>query len=409
MQALLDNLHDVDASGALGDLLDLMQAATRPMASVGYLDTGLQTLRTWAEAGGDPVLQAQAAAMGITFGGSRNGTSQPDVLFGVEAADTLRGGGGNDVVAGGAGDDWLMGGAGDDFIDGGAGNDDLRGGDEGWSVNTSGLGNDTYLFGRGDGQDTIYDNTTSAGNFDQIVFKAGVLPQDVLLTREGNNLVLSIAGTTDRITVYEGVSTDGSTAWAIEQISFSDDTFTVWDLDTIKARLLQGGTGNDTLTGYNTDDVITGDLGNDHLVGLAGNDTLDGGDGIDVLRGGAGADTLLGGAGNDWLSGRRGRRCDRRRRRQRRLARGRRRLGRRHQRPGQRHLPVWPGRRAGLGVRQHHHRQRYRRHHLQGRGSAGRCDGEPQWQQPGAGHRGHLRHHHRVRRPGQRRQHPVGH
>ncbi|MBK8071103.1 MAG: putative Ig domain-containing protein [Ramlibacter sp.] len=303
MQALLDNLHDVDASGALGDLLDLMQAATRPMASVGYLDTGLQTLRTWAEAGGDPVLQAQAAAMGITFGGSRNGTSQPDVLFGVEAADTLRGGGGNDVVAGGAGDDWLMGGAGDDFIDGGAGNDDLRGGDEGWSVNTSGLGNDTYLFGRGDGQDTIYDNTTSAGNFDQIVFKAGVLPQDVLLTREGNNLVLSIAGTTDRITVYEGVSTDGSTAWAIEQISFSDDTFTVWDLDTIKARLLQGGTGNDTLTGYNTDDVITGDLGNDHLVGLAGNDTLDGGDGIDVLRGGAGADTLLGGAGNDWLLG----------------------------------------------------------------------------------------------------------
>ena len=58
--------------------------------------------------------------------------------------------------------------------------------------------------------------------------------------------------------------------------------------------ILDGGTGNDTITG--------GD-GNDTILGGSGNDTLSGGRGNDTLRGGAGADSLVGGQGNDTLQG----------------------------------------------------------------------------------------------------------
>lgn len=56
------------------------------------------------------------------------------------------------------------------------------------------------------------------------------------------------------------------------------------------APILQGGAGNDRLTG---------DARSDMILGGAGNDTLSGGAGDDILRDGAGSDTLSGGAGAD--------------------------------------------------------------------------------------------------------------
>jgi Ca2+-binding RTX toxin-like protein len=57
---------------------------------------------------------------------------------------------------------------------------------------------------------------------------------------------------------------------------------------------LDGGSGNDSLTGG---------LGSDVLVGGTGKDTLAGGLGANVLIGGAGADELTGGTGDDLLIG----------------------------------------------------------------------------------------------------------
>ncbi len=57
---------------------------------------------------------------------------------------------------------------------------------------------------------------------------------------------------------------------------------------------LNGGTGNDTLTGGS---------GNDRLDGGAGGDILNGNGGDDVLIGGVGANTLNGGAGSNWIQG----------------------------------------------------------------------------------------------------------
>ncbi|HQX52475.1 MAG TPA: peroxidase family protein [Planctomycetaceae bacterium] len=64
---------------------------------------------------------------------------------------------------------------------------------------------------------------------------------------------------------------------------------------------LDGGDGNDRLTGSLGVDRLFGGPGNDVLFGDDGNDELYGGDGNDQLLGGGGTDLLIGGAGFDLL------------------------------------------------------------------------------------------------------------
>ncbi|MET0529650.1 MAG: VCBS domain-containing protein [Microvirga sp.] len=52
-----------------------------------------------------------------------------------------------------------------------------------------------------------------------------------------------------------------------------------------------GGSGNDTITGNDTDNVLKGEIGEDTLYGYDGNDTLDGGSGADTMYGMGGDDT----------------------------------------------------------------------------------------------------------------------
>lgn len=204
---------------------------------------------------------------------------------------------------GGADGDSLQGGLGNDTLDGGAGNDVLVGNLMDNYGSGYGAGNDTYLFGIGDGQDVIHDFDTTGGNLDKIVFKAGVLPADVQAIRSGLHLVLKINGTTDQVTVNNFFSGDGAAGWAIEEVRFTDASSTVWTLNDLKASVLVGGSGNDTLLGYATDDVLSGNDGADTLTGGDGHDTLNGGVGVDALRGENGNDTLNGGADNDNLQG----------------------------------------------------------------------------------------------------------
>ncbi len=66
-------------------------------------------------------------------------------------------------------------------------------------------------------------------------------------------------------------------------------------------RDINGGNGNQTLTGTAGDDLITGGNGNDSISGGGGNDTLSGGHGNDTLTAAAGDDNLDGGNGDDIL------------------------------------------------------------------------------------------------------------
>src|SRR3954464_13439471 len=65
-----------------------------------------------------------------------------------------------------------------------------------------------------------------------------------------------------------------------------------------RAVKIDGGNGDDLVTGTELNDTITGGAGNDVIQGQGGNDSILGGDGNDLLRGQLGADTVRGGNGN---------------------------------------------------------------------------------------------------------------
>jgi len=232
------------------------------------------------------------------------GNSGNDQLYGEDGNDILDGGDGVDSLYGGNGSDQLEGGNGNDLLIGGTGNDTLYGGD----------GTDIYQFNLGDGVDTInnYDSTTT--RTDKIVFGEGILAEDIVLTRDADNMYLTNTKSGDKITVQRAFNT----YYGIGSIAFQDGT--VWDATYItnKLRTSVGTSGDDRLTGWNgtysTDinesfyagagnDKVYGNSGNDQLYGEDGNDILDGGDGVDSLYGGNGSDQLEGGNGNDLLIG----------------------------------------------------------------------------------------------------------
>ena len=66
---------------------------------------------------------------------------------------------------------------------------------------------------------------------------------------------------------------------------------------------LNGGNGQDALTGTGGEDLLSGGNASDTLSGGDGHDWLYGGNGTDSLDGGAGNDRLFGGNGNDTISG----------------------------------------------------------------------------------------------------------
>ena len=143
-----------------------------------------------------------------------------DFADGGEGNDTLLGGDGNDVLGGGAGVDQELGGPGDDYLGGGPGNDlPLQGG----------AGNDTYLFGAGDGQDVAVD--TEGVNGVQLL--GGLTADQVTLQRAGNDLVILVDGTSERFTARDWFANPA--AWG--RLGLGDGT--VLDRDGVQARLVQ--------------------------------------------------------------------------------------------------------------------------------------------------------------------------
>jgi len=215
--------------------------------------------------------------------------TQHDLMQQVQAASlTLTGTAGAENFVTGNSADQIHAGAGADSLDGLAGNDVLDGG----------FGADTYIFGRGYGQDTIQEADDGSFALDNVRFAADVLPAEVLVSRTPNDLILTIAGTTDTLTIAGYFATASA---VVEEFRFSDGT--LWTGATIAQKLSTATSGNDVLNGTAGNDVIDGLAGNDTLSGLGGDDRLYGNVGNDTLNGGNGADLLDGGPGTDTLNG----------------------------------------------------------------------------------------------------------
>jgi Ca2+-binding RTX toxin-like protein len=121
-------------------------------------------------------------------------------------------------------DNTLRGNSASNTLDGGAGNDLLDGG----------FADDTYLFGRGDGQDTISEAADySSDRLNILRFKAGISTDDVLLARVGADLQVSIVGSADNVTIQNFYFNDdpANALNPVQQIQFDDTT--IWDLQAI--------------------------------------------------------------------------------------------------------------------------------------------------------------------------------
>jgi Ca2+-binding RTX toxin-like protein len=191
-------------TGNGGDnILDGAQGADRMAGGAGsdtyYVDSVGDTVIEEANAGNDTVHASVNTTLtanvegGALLGAASvlTGNALSNRLIGNRHASTLDGGAGNDFLQGQAGDDTLNGGDGNDSLNGGAGSDLLIGG----------IGNDTYAMGRGWGVDRVSESDEMAGNMDVVFFDASVDVDQLWFRQSGNDLEVSLIGTSDKLVV----------------------------------------------------------------------------------------------------------------------------------------------------------------------------------------------------------------
>jgi Ca2+-binding RTX toxin-like protein len=113
-----------------------------------------------------------------------------------------------------------------------------------------------------------------------------------------------LSGSTDWDSATDGEQTvpaDGTFTIIVNGGDGNDSLTVLAHSDEVAAVGLDGGPGDDLLTGADSNDTLNGGEGNDRIVGGPGGDVLNGGAGNDTLvwNNGDGSDTLNGDAGND--------------------------------------------------------------------------------------------------------------
>jgi serralysin len=247
------------------------------------------------------------------------GTSAKNYISGLGGNDTLTGDAGNDTLLGGEGNDRLRLDVGNDHLDGGKGLDrvEISGSVKGQvdlavtTAQDTGIGMDTLRnienFSGGSGNDVAFGTSGENALY-------GNLGNDSLSGRDGNDMLFGGTGAD---------TLDGD--WGNDQLLGGDgnDRLLPGGADD----LVDGGAGVDSMifvggagafvnlslttaqnTGHGTDTIrnvenVEGGSGNDWLTGSIGANKLVGGAGADNLLGGVGADTIIGDAGRDTMFG----------------------------------------------------------------------------------------------------------
>jgi len=206
------------------------------------------TVTEQTSAGTDTVQSASTWTLGsnlenltLTGTGAINGTGNTlnNVLTGNSGANVLTGGAGNDTYVVGTGDSvvenasagtdtvqsaitWTLGSnlenlmlIGTAAINGtGHASNNTLAGNSGNNVLTGLGGNDLYQYSRGGGQDTVIDNS---GTSDTMQFGVTINPLDLVISRQANDLRLTIHGSTDQMTIqnwYSGATNQAETIQA---------------------------------------------------------------------------------------------------------------------------------------------------------------------------------------------------
>jgi len=212
------------------------------------------------------------------------GTDKDDVLYGTEEDDTIFGLGGNDRIYGGRGNDILIGGPGNDYLEGGS-------------------GSDIYIFNKGDGQDEIIEWLDEPNKTNIVKFGESITKDDISFKREGEDLIVEIKDSSDRIKIFGWFV--GENSPKIDRFEFSDGSIITKDeinnLKNIKFSQIKGTDGDDVIFGSYLDEEIYGYGGNDYIYGSHGNDFINAGDGDDFISVNNGNSVVIGDKGNDYI------------------------------------------------------------------------------------------------------------
>ncbi|GKT02447.1 putative Ig domain-containing protein [Acidovorax sp. SUPP3434] len=245
---------------------------------------------------GDDALQGGAGddeLDGLAGNDSIEGLAGNDVLRGSQGADTLRGGEGNDTLIAGEGSAM-----GSDTLYGDAGDDVLVASTSGTSRLSGGEGADTFRIGPGGRHVIVQDDAVSQ---DVLEFDASIAPKDVTVTHVNGAAMLvardPVSGALRVSVELQGLLRNAQPG-GVAEVRFAGSPATVWTLENLRERALQGTAGTDTVIGFDwRDDRLAGGAGDDTLRGQGGNDVLSGDAGNDVLEGGLGDDVYLVGKG----------------------------------------------------------------------------------------------------------------
>ena len=247
------------------------------------------------------------------------GNTSANLIVGNGASNTLLGEGGNDTLFGHGGADTLEGGIGADMLDGGGGADRMRGG----------ASNDTYVVDdAGDlptellneGTDLVQASVThTLGTNVENLTLIGL----AVINGTGNGLNNRLIGNNAANVLDGGTGNDSMFGWEGDDTYIVDSlgdvvgegappggidtvrssvTFSLAAIGNIEHLTLTGAAAIDG-TGNNLANTILGNNAINTLNGDNGNDSLAGFGGNDVLNGDVGNDTLNGGAGDDAMTG----------------------------------------------------------------------------------------------------------
>ncbi len=277
-----------------------------------------------------------------------DGGAGDDTLLGSNGADLLLGGDNNDFIDGQQGNDVVFLGAGDDVAqwDPGDGNDTIEGqaGIDRLEFNGANIGEIYELSAVGTrlhftrnvasiildlagmetvnvnalgGNDLITVNDLSAAEIntlnlrlasviggstgdllvDTVVINGSSLSNNITAIQGGADV--SVLGLKPLVTISTGETNDVLTVNGLG----GNDTIDASGIASLLAPTIDGGPGNDTITGSSRADILIGGDDDDTITGRQGNDTVFGGNGDDtfVWNPGDGSDVLEGQTGTDKL------------------------------------------------------------------------------------------------------------
>ncbi len=275
----LDNIRFNDGSRWYGADIDAALLSQAPAYAVLQQAAGGSVLGT----PGGEILRADALNLEL-YGADGN-----DGLYGSGADNTLGGGYGNDQLVGGEGNDVLLGGPGDDYLIGGNDSDTYR--------FDSSFGNDII----NNYDDTVKHNFIGGESLDTLLFGADLRPQDIIFSRDGDNLLLNSAeGSVTVSNHFRGQGYGFNARYALDRISFAAGGEILEQQDfeallgvTQHPLVVEGGNSRDIINGSSAAEIIYGYSGHDSIYGADGDDTLIGGFGNDRIYGGNGDDLVI--------------------------------------------------------------------------------------------------------------------